>query len=154
MRIAYATSVFGVLAFFVIYFGRPIVYLGGPGTVSSPRHVISPPYTVQVIRMAVMSGHDVKAREEIGEVRSPEVDNLVATYMRTLLIPCTSRAKGQRKRYSFIYGTCLLVSALAFFTTEAQVRIREPVQMFLKRTPRPTGLRQYTQFGLYLCLIR
>ena len=38
VRIAYATSVFGVLAFFVVYFGRPLIYLSGPGTVSSPRH--------------------------------------------------------------------------------------------------------------------
>lgn len=32
VRIAYATIVFGVLAFFVIYFGAPFVFLGGPGT--------------------------------------------------------------------------------------------------------------------------
>ena len=85
VRIAYATSVFGVLAFFVIYFGRPLVYLGGPGTVSSPRHVVSLPYTVHITRMTVMSGHEVIAREQIGEVRSPEVDNIVATYMRALV---------------------------------------------------------------------
>jgi hypothetical protein len=30
VRIAYATIVFGVLAFFVVYFGRPLLYLGGP----------------------------------------------------------------------------------------------------------------------------
>ena len=34
VRIAYATIVFGVLAFFVVYFGAPLVYLGGPGTVT------------------------------------------------------------------------------------------------------------------------
>jgi hypothetical protein len=43
VRIAYATVVFGILAFFVVYFGRPIVYLGGPGTVTSPRYVVSFP---------------------------------------------------------------------------------------------------------------
>jgi hypothetical protein len=48
VRFAYATIVFGVLGFFVIYFGAPFVYLGGPGTVSSPRYVVSLPYTVQV----------------------------------------------------------------------------------------------------------
>lgn len=31
VRAAYATIVFGILAFFVVYFGRPILYLGGPG---------------------------------------------------------------------------------------------------------------------------
>jgi hypothetical protein len=30
VRIVYATSVFGVLAFFVIYFGAPLVYLAVP----------------------------------------------------------------------------------------------------------------------------
>ena len=35
VRIAYATIVFGVLAFFVIYFGAPLVYLSGPGIVTS-----------------------------------------------------------------------------------------------------------------------
>ena len=36
VRIAYTTIVFGVLAFFVIYFGAPFVYLGGPAP-SRPR---------------------------------------------------------------------------------------------------------------------
>jgi HlyD family secretion protein len=38
VRIAYATAVFGVLGFFIVYFGSPLVYLSGPGTVTSPRH--------------------------------------------------------------------------------------------------------------------
>ena len=84
VRIAYATIVFGVLAFFVIYFGRPLVYLGGPGTVSSPRYVVSLPYTVQVSHMNVVPGATVKAGEEIAQVLSPEQDSIVATYMRAL----------------------------------------------------------------------
>jgi HlyD family secretion protein len=84
VRIAYATIVFGVLAFFVIYFGAPFVYLGGPGTVSSPRYVVSLPYTVQVSHMTLVPGATVKAGEEIGEVLSPEQDSIVATYMRAL----------------------------------------------------------------------
>ena len=84
VRIAYATIVFGVLAFFVIYFGAPFVFLGGPGTVSSPRYVVSLPYTVQVSHMNVLPGATVKAGEEIGQVLSPEQDSIVATYMRAL----------------------------------------------------------------------
>ena len=84
VRIAYATIVFGVLAFFVIYFGAPFVYLGGPGTVSSPRHVVSLPYTVQVSHMNLLAGATVKAGDEIAEVLSPEQDSIVATYMRAL----------------------------------------------------------------------
>jgi multidrug resistance efflux pump len=84
MRMTYATAVFGVLAFFIVYFGRPLVYLGGPGTVTSQRHVISLPYTVQVSRMIVTHGATVKAGEEIGDIRSPEQDTIVATYLRAL----------------------------------------------------------------------
>ena len=84
VRIAYATIVFGVLAFFVIYFGAPFVFLSGPGTVSSPRHVVSLPYTVQVSRMDLEPGATVNVGEEIGEVLSPEQDSIVATYMRAL----------------------------------------------------------------------
>src|ERR1700730_13699800 len=84
VRIAYATIVFGVLAFFVIYFGAPFVYLGGPGTVSSPRYAVSLPYTVQISHMNLVSGTTVKAGEEIAEVISPEQDSIVATYMRAL----------------------------------------------------------------------
>jgi HlyD family secretion protein len=84
VRIAYAAIVFGVLAFFVIYFGAPFVYLGGPGTVSSPRYVVSLPYTVQVSHMNLVPGATVKAGEEIGQVLSPEQDSIVATYMRAL----------------------------------------------------------------------
>ena len=84
VRFAYATIVFGVLGFFVIYFGAPFVYLGGPGTVSSPRYVVSLPYTVQVNQMNLAPGATVKAGEEIAEVLSPEQDSIVATYMRAL----------------------------------------------------------------------
>jgi HlyD family secretion protein len=84
VRIAYATIVFGVLAFFVIYFGAPFVYLGGPGTVSAPRHVVSLPYTVQINHMKLVPGATVKAGEEIADVLSPEQDSIVATYMRAL----------------------------------------------------------------------
>ena len=84
VRIAYATIVFGVLAFFVIYFGAPFVYLGGPGTVSSPRYMVSLPYTVQVSHIDLVPGAMVKAGEEIGQVLSPEQDSIVATYMRAL----------------------------------------------------------------------
>jgi HlyD family secretion protein len=84
VRIAYAAIVFGVLAFFVIYFGAPFVYLGGPGTVSSPRYVVSLPYTVQVSHMNLVPGATVKAGEAIGRVLSPEQDSIVATYMRAL----------------------------------------------------------------------
>ena len=84
VRFAYATIVFSVLGFFVIYFGAPLVFLGGPGTVNSPRHVVSLPFIVQVTRMDVAPGAAVKAGDEIGEVRSPEQDNIVATYKRAL----------------------------------------------------------------------
>jgi hypothetical protein len=43
VRIAYATAVFGVVGFFVVYFGAPFVFLRGPGTVTSARHVVSLP---------------------------------------------------------------------------------------------------------------
>jgi HlyD family secretion protein len=84
VRIAYATVVFGVLGFFVIYFGAPFVFLSGPGTVTAPRHVISLPYTVQVTEMKLQPGVTVKAGDEIAQVISPEQDSIVATYMRAL----------------------------------------------------------------------
>jgi hypothetical protein len=84
VRIAYATVVFGVLGFFIIYFGAPFVFLSGPGTVTAPRHVVSLPYTVQVTQMKLVPGATVKAGEEIAQVISPEQDSIVATYMRAL----------------------------------------------------------------------
>ena len=84
VRFAYATVVFGVLGFFVVYFGRPFVYLSGPGTVSSSRHVISLPYVVQINQMKVEPGSIVKAGDEIGRVWSPQQEGVVATYMRAL----------------------------------------------------------------------
>jgi multidrug resistance efflux pump len=84
VRIAYATVVFGILAFVVAYFGAPLVYLRGPGTVSAPRFVISLPFTVQVSRMTLAPGATVKAGDEIAQVVSPEQDNIVASFMRAL----------------------------------------------------------------------
>ena len=82
LRFTYGTIVFGVLGFFVVYFGAPFVFLSGPGTVSSPRYVISLPYTVQVGNMNVAPGSEVKQGDEIGQVRSPQQEGIVATYMR------------------------------------------------------------------------
>jgi multidrug resistance efflux pump len=84
VRIAYATIVFGVLAFIVVYFGRAFVYLSGPGVVASPLTVVSLPYTVQVKQMKVTRGARVTAGQEIGGVWSPQLDDVVATYMRAL----------------------------------------------------------------------
>src|SRR5215471_19472779 len=72
VRIAYATIVFGILGFFVVYFGAPLVFLSGPGTVSSKRVVVSFPYTVRVTQMKVAPGVRVRKGEEIGQVSSPE----------------------------------------------------------------------------------
>jgi multidrug resistance efflux pump len=47
-------------------------------------HVVSLPYLVQVRAVNVTHGATVKAGDEIGRVRSPEQDNIVATYMRGL----------------------------------------------------------------------
>jgi multidrug resistance efflux pump len=84
VRIAYATAVFGVVGFFVVYFGAPFVFLRGPGTVTSTRYVVSLPYTVQVSQMNLAPGATVKAGEEIAAVFSPEHDSIVATYIRAL----------------------------------------------------------------------
>ncbi len=84
VRIAYATIVFGVLAFFAIYFGAPLVFLGGPGTVSAPPYVVSLPYTVQMTQIDLAPGDTVQAGQEIGQVLSPEQDSIVATYMRAM----------------------------------------------------------------------
>src|SRR5690242_21889361 len=84
VRMAYAVGVFGVLGFFIVYFGAPFVFLSGPGTVTSPRYVVSLPYTVQVSRMNVTPGASVKQRDEIGQLRSPEQDTIAATYMPPL----------------------------------------------------------------------
>src|SRR5262245_5924936 len=84
VRIAYETIVFGLVAFFVIYFGAPLVFLSGPGIVTSPRFVVSLPFTVQVNQMKLVPGGVVKAGQEIAEVISPEQDSIVATYMRAL----------------------------------------------------------------------
>jgi HlyD family secretion protein len=84
VRFVYGASVFGVLGFFVAYFGAPFVFLSGPGIVSAPRHVVSLPYTVQVVRLDVKPGVAVAAGDSIAQVRSPQQDTIVATYMQAL----------------------------------------------------------------------
>jgi len=84
VRMAYAISVFGVLAFFIVYFGAPLALLRGPGIVSSPRYVVSLPYTVQVTHMKTTPGARVNVGQELAQVRSPEQDAIVATYMRAI----------------------------------------------------------------------
>src|SRR5262245_22594682 len=79
VRITYAAIVFSTLGFLVVYFGTPFVFLSGPGVVSSPRHVVSLPYTVQVTQVDVLPGAAVKAGDAIGQVRSPQQNAIVAT---------------------------------------------------------------------------
>jgi len=84
VRFAYGVTVFGVLAFFVIYFGRPLVFLSGPGTVTAPRYMVSLPHIVQVQAMKVTPGAIVEAGQEIGSVTSPQIDGVLASYMNAL----------------------------------------------------------------------
>jgi hypothetical protein len=84
VRFVYGIIVFGVLVFFIVYFGSPLVFLGGPGVVTAPRYVVSLPHVVQVKTMNVRPGSIVKSGEEIGTVSSPQVDSVLATYMNAL----------------------------------------------------------------------
>jgi multidrug resistance efflux pump len=84
VRFAYGATVFGILAFFIIYFGAPLVLLSGPGTVTAPHYAVSLPYIVQIKTMNVVAGDTVEVGQEIGTVNSPQVDSVLATYMNAL----------------------------------------------------------------------
>lgn len=84
VRMVYGTGVFGLLAVVIVYFGAPLVFLGGPGIVSAPRQLVSLPYVVQVTDTHVAPGDKISAGDEIAQVRSPQQDEIVATYMRAL----------------------------------------------------------------------
>ncbi len=85
VRIVYGTCVFGLLLFFVIYFGGPLVFLGGSGIVSAPRQVVSLPVTVQVVSLRVEPGDTVAKGAEIAVIRSPQRDETISNYMRGLV---------------------------------------------------------------------
>jgi len=123
LRITYGTFVFGVLGFFVVYFGAPFVFLGGPGTVSSPRYVISLPYTVQVGHMNVASGDQVAQGEEIGQVRSPQQEGIVATYMRALA-ELTGREADLRIKARVAHDTLESARSYLRLTEEAAERLK------------------------------
>src|SRR4051812_47441897 len=86
VRIAYAAIVFGGLAFFVVYFGAPFVYLSGPGTVSAPRYVVSLPYTVQVSHMSLVAGarsRPAKRSERCVRRSRTALSQLICAHWRT-----------------------------------------------------------------------
>jgi len=93
VRFAYGVAVFGVLAFFVVYFGRPLVFLSGPGTVTAPRYMVSLPHIVQVAAIEVKPGAIVEAGQQIGMVTSPQIDAVLATYMSALADIAVRRAE-------------------------------------------------------------
>jgi len=124
VRTVYALSVFGVLAFFIVYFGAPLVVLSGPGTVSSTRHVVSLPYLVQVSSLRVSPGVAVTAGEEIAQVRSPEHDNIVATYMRALA-DIASRKAELRIRGRVAQETLETARAYKAFTEETAAALAD-----------------------------
>jgi HlyD family secretion protein len=122
VRLVYGTLVFGVVFFFVSYFTKPFVFLAGPGVVSSPRYVLSLPYTVQIIRMDVAPGATVKAGGDIGLVRSPQQDTIVATYMRALA-DITGRSAELRVRARAAHDSIEAARAYQRVTEEAVEKI-------------------------------
>ena len=84
VRFIYAALVFGILGFFVIRFGAPLVLLNGPGVVTAQLSAISSPYLVQVKRMEVRPGARVEAGTLIATVSSPQVDQTSSDLLRAL----------------------------------------------------------------------
>ncbi|MGO4678100.1 HlyD family efflux transporter periplasmic adaptor subunit [Bosea sp. 2YAB26] len=84
VRFIYAALVFGVLGFFIVSFGLPLIFLDGPGVVSAPRTVISPPYLVQIKRMDVGPGSVVQEGTPIAEVISPQIEVVASGLLQTL----------------------------------------------------------------------
>jgi multidrug resistance efflux pump len=84
VRTAYAVVVFGILGFFVVYFGAPLVFLSGPGVVSAPTVVVSLPYVVRVEQIYVDRGAEVTPGEVIGRVWSPQQHTIVASFLQSL----------------------------------------------------------------------
>jgi multidrug resistance efflux pump len=84
VRFVYAALVFGILGFFVIRFGAPLVLLNGPGVVTAQRSVISSPYVVRVERMDVRPGTKVEAGTLIAMVSSPQVNQTASDLLLAL----------------------------------------------------------------------
>lgn len=84
VRIIYATALLGVLGFFIVRFGAPLVVLSGPGLVSAPRELVSLPYIVQVHHMEVTPGAKVQAGAPVALVGSPQVDETLSNFARAL----------------------------------------------------------------------
>ena len=124
VRFAYGVTVFGVLAFLVVYFGTPLVFLSGPGTVTAPRYVVSLPHIVQVRAMKVTPGAIVKAGQEIGLVISPQIDSVLASYMNALADIAVRRAE---LRIKLRVAQELLASSRSYLqlTEETIARIEE-----------------------------
>lgn len=84
VRLVYALGVIGVLGFFAFRFSMPLVFLSGPGIVSAPREVVSFPYIVQVQRMEITPGAQVRAGMPIALVHSPQVTEILSNFTRAL----------------------------------------------------------------------
>lgn len=84
VRFIYGALVFGILGFFVIRFGAPLVLLNGPGVVTAQLSAISSPYLVQIKRMEVRPGAKVETGALIATVSSPQVDQTSSDLLRAL----------------------------------------------------------------------
>jgi multidrug resistance efflux pump len=122
VRAIYAAVVFGILGFFIVYFGAPLVYLGGPGVVTSPLVVVSLPYVVQVKQMHVTGGSEVKAGDEIGRVWSPQQDAVLANFMQSMA-EVTVRSAELRIKARVARDTLEVVRSYLRVTEEAVARL-------------------------------
>jgi len=125
VRIVYGTAIFGLLAVVIIYFGAPLVFLRGPGVVSAPRQVVSLPYIVQVTHTSVAPGDKISAGDEIAQIRSPQQDEIVASYMRALA-DLAGREAELRIRARVARDSLEATRAYLHLTEEAVERLETP----------------------------
>ena len=138
VRIAYAAIVYGVIGFFVAYFGAPFVFLSGPGTVSSARYVISLPYAVQVsekARVAKESLEAVRSYLRVTEEAVQRLDTMTAatvTFRMEVLREHASARKSVISQEAEVAETAAQLSSLDQFVGQLQGRLDEVENHFGK----------------------
>jgi biotin carboxyl carrier protein len=84
LRLMYASAVIGLGLFLGWQIIKPFLYTQSTGVVYAPAHVVSTPFTARIIELSVTPGASVKKGDVIATVRSPEIDSLRASLLRSV----------------------------------------------------------------------
>ena len=104
VRFIYGTGIIILGLFLLWHFGKPLIFLEGPGKVTARSIFISAPYIVTVTRMSAGPGSRVVKGDEIGRLKSLQVEQYITDLLK-LTVEQNNKEAEYKIRLAFAKAT-------------------------------------------------